>query len=461
MFRCKLAQLQFERASYQGGASDIVKCLNNLSQDINEYYKEWMLEIRKRKDQDILVRLLTWVFCAQQPLHLRELAVGLGILNRPARLSDIPRSSIWNIAYFVSEAEGLLTVIPTIEADNGIVAPAHATVSEYFVSNPGELDPQGQTLIIHACLNFWSTENLIELLPKVYSRKYGLQTDRRARFWLESAAQTWAKTRDDFDELESDRVLERVTPFAIWALHLPSWLTPEVLQNDPDGELHEFLGTLSLLDAAESMDESVLRDAYDWCVWHDWDVFCGWLLSYRPDDDMEQRGKKLLHLAIVYPSPRTAKTLAAAEDIEINSYLETFDQTSLTEGSREMLPDVLEVMFKRPGVNPNTKNHKGKALLHDAARDRYPRFLDILLAHPDMDVNIQDNTNCTPLMFSMTDGSSRSALTKILSKEGIQVDLQNVEDRTALSFAASGGMTPLRLRQARDLMAAGKTVHQL
>lgn len=420
-----------------------------------------MLEIRKRKDQEILVRLLTWIFCAKQPLHLRELAVGLGITARPAKLSEVPRSSIWNIAYFIGEAEGLLNVIPTVEANNDIVAPAHATVSEYFERNPAELDPAGHNLVIHACLNFWSTENLIELLPEIYGRKYGLQSDRRARHWFKNASLEWVKSREDCDTLRSEEVLEKITPFAMWALHLPSWLTTETLQQDSGGEVHEFLGLLSVLNAVDTDDDVVLQDAFDWCVWHDWDVFCGWLMAYRAPANIEDRGKELLNLAIVYPSPQTAKTLAAAEDININSFLETFDQTSLTEGSREIFPDVLEVMLLRDGVDPNTKNRKGKALLHDAARDTYPRFVDVLLAHPDIDVNIPDNTKCTPLMYSMTDSASRFTLAKLIGRKGININLQNLDDRTALSFAASGGMTPLRLRQAKDLMAAAKTVHQL
>jgi len=62
---------------------------------------------------------------------------------------------------------------------------------------------------------------------------------------------------------------------------------------------------------------------------------------------------------------------------------------------------VAELIRQDPGFNVNTQDEYGCTLLHNACSDS-KRFADIplLLAHPDIEINVRDDGGYTPFYYA-------------------------------------------------------------
>ena len=86
------------------------------------------------------------------------------------------------------------------------------------------------------------------------------------------------------------------------------------------------------------------------------------------------------------------------------------------------------------GVDVNTIDALGQTGLIWAIFKKHENVVDILLAHPDIDINGKDNSGWFPLQLA-----ARNGLTSVVAKLGRMPALRGVNDQ------GSGGWTPLSL----------------
>jgi len=201
----------------------------------------------------------------------------------------------------------------------------HATASEYFDKNPQDLCSNGLGIILDSCLSFWFCEQLIQVLPRVYSSSARLVPGRR---------------------------------------------TTVVTENKSD-RLNAIFTQLAQLKA-EGTD---LSEAVDWAVYYDWEIFCDWLFVHHFEGNIRGRSAERLRQAIVYPSPRTAKALAVAPYVDANSLLRTLNLTTLIfeVGVHGTFATGLEILLARPHVDVrrvNARRPDDQRLVHQVARDK-------------------------------------------------------------------------------------------
>lgn len=114
------------------------------------------------------------------------------------------------------------------------------------------------------------------------------------------------------------------------------------------------------------------------------------------------------------------------------TYDENFPRRSLPQNQELTL--LLEEI--RQTNNVNAVNKGGNTLLHLAARASEKEMVDILLSHPQIDVNIQNNQKMTPLMMVLTRGNDMDAVVKSLfAHPKIDLDIQNNMGITARKMA--------------------------
>ncbi|KAM0230515.1 hypothetical protein ACHAPO_009280 [Fusarium lateritium] len=92
----------------------------------------------------------------------------------------------------------------------------------------------------------------------------------------------------------------------------------------------------------------------------------------------------------------------------------------------------------------NTKGSKGRTVLHSAIENLQDETIKLILKHPDIDINIQDDDGNTPLinlvdwhLWFIDEGLGLIEL--LLSRPELDINVENLKGNTALLLAASNG----------------------
>jgi len=110
----------------------------------------------------------------------------------------------------------------------------------------------------------------------------------------------------------------------------------------------------------------------------------------------------------------------------------------LWEELKKKRPDLqlIEDIITYTLVNVNLQNEWGWAALMRAADMGNEKVVELLLKHPGIDVNVQDNDGRTALMLA--EGKTE-CIELLLNHPGIDVNVQNKWGYTALMFVANRG----------------------
>ena len=101
--------------------------------------------------------------------------------------------------------------------------------------------------------------------------------------------------------------------------------------------------------------------------------------------------------------------------------------------------DLLHRLFKRPDFGGPNKLLPGlKTVLHVAAEKGDCEVIEVLLAYPDIDVNVPERNGLTPLMTAAKYGKLE-ALRLLLQRKDIDVNVSDQFDRTPMMAAARNG----------------------
>jgi len=96
----------------------------------------------------------------------------------------------------------------------------------------------------------------------------------------------------------------------------------------------------------------------------------------------------------------------------------------------------VEALVQDPQIDVNAKlGSYGKTVLHYACQYGWTRVVELLLARPDIQVNIQDEDGNTPLMYTCQSESNGDITKLLLEYPGINVNQQNFRGFTALYLA--------------------------
>ena len=100
---------------------------------------------------------------------------------------------------------------------------------------------------------------------------------------------------------------------------------------------------------------------------------------------------------------------------------------------------VAELIREDPGFNVNMDHGDGWTLLHYACNgDSRSAVIPLLLAHPDIDVNVKTVYGATPFYFACLNGSPY-CVREMLKDSGVNVNEPDKYDRTPLWCAAGNG----------------------
>jgi len=119
--------------------------------------------------------------------------------------------------------------------------------------------------------------------------------------------------------------------------------------------------------------------------------------------------------------------------------------------------EVLEFLLVE-GAVPNVVNKYGWSRLIQATMDNEEEIIEILLAHDNIDANLQDEEGRGPLHWAVIDSrdTKRDTMALLLASEKIDVNLQNEDGKTPLHFAVKYDL----YRRAEMLLERGADVGQ-
>lgn len=105
---------------------DALEALENLPTDMDSAYDEVLERVEKVKAKATVIKVLSWVFYAQRPLHMSELREAMSI--RPLRETKLFSKLLIHPDSLVSSCQGLITV----DEETDVVRFTHYTVYEFL-----------------------------------------------------------------------------------------------------------------------------------------------------------------------------------------------------------------------------------------------------------------------------------------------------------------------------------------
>ncbi|GKU21939.1 unnamed protein product [Fusarium langsethiae] len=114
---------------------------------------------------------------------------------------------------------------------------------------------------------------------------------------------------------------------------------------------------------------------------------------------------------------------------------------------RAMFIEAVRHLLSRD-IEVNAKGEGGQTALHNAAETPIKQVIELILSHPNIDINIRDNLGNTPLMkllhypgcrrgSTMKSAIVMRSATSLLSRPELDINIQNLSGDTALLIAAS------------------------
>ncbi|KAB2105292.1 hypothetical protein AG0111_0g7058 [Alternaria gaisen] len=222
--------------------------------------------------------------------------------------------------------------------------------------------------------------------------------------------------------------------------HPPLWLAAK---NGKEYEVKELV--LSTSEWRKTMKDPDGRTALWWAVSTGQARIAGLLLATGGFDVNERPDGHhgLLHEAVRANDIAVTKVLLGRGDLDVNiKDTSGFDnpnkQTPLHLATDRGLKEMVELLLLHPDIDVNPRDENGETPLHTAARKDRMEILVLLLAHPGIDVNSRDAGGGTLLHASATQGYME-ILRLLLARPDVDVNFRDVVGDTPLHKAASKG----------------------
>lgn len=161
-------------------------------------------------------------------------------------------------------------------------------------------------------------------------------------------------------------------------------------------------------------------------------------------------GKSLLIIAIINNAQNVFDQLLKQQNIKVN-YQTEYGMTALIQAVIYNNIKIISTLLDTPGININLCTHTGLtsdtfirkelSALFLAADKGYTEIVEMLLARPDIDVNLTDSiTGETALIIASAKGHTKT-IRKLLEHPDILLNVQDKEDLSAVMKAVKAGKT--------------------
>ncbi|MBA3537038.1 MAG: ankyrin repeat domain-containing protein [Tatlockia sp.] len=149
---------------------------------------------------------------------------------------------------------------------------------------------------------------------------------------------------------------------------------------------------------------------------------------------IDNEGKMPLHTAVINNFPDVVSLFLKQRDLNINrQYL---DMTSLYISVLKKLNSVTELLLNHPNIDVNLPDEEGNTPLHIAAIEKNIDIVPLLLKKHTIDVNLPDNDGDTPLHAAIH-ASTIGIITQLINHPEIDINALNNNGRSPLFLAAS------------------------
>ena len=170
------------------------------------------------------------------------------------------------------------------------------------------------------------------------------------------------------------------------------------------------------------------------------------LLIARSDIDMnlgDKNGNTVLHLALERNFISIAELLMSRPDVKVN-LKNNYGITALHLAAEKDSISIAELLISRSSdIDLNMTDSHGKTALHLAASN-WTGMLQPLLENPDVDANLRDKLNRTPLLTAVILGNI-SSMRSLLECDRVDVNCKDSEGMTPLAHAMRGELEAVEL----------------
>ncbi len=146
----------------------------------------------------------------------------------------------------------------------------------------------------------------------------------------------------------------------------------------------------------------------------------------------DNHGSTSLHLAMMKESETAVKELLAHKDVDVN-VKDNNNQTAihLATGWR-FIPDKLFKIIKEKSTDINAQDDNGDTALHMAINKKFISKVKILLTSKDVDVNVKNKNNVTPIYCAFLWSNKPNYLFEMILKKSADINAQSQDDQTSL-----------------------------
>jgi ankyrin repeat protein len=415
--------------------------------------------------------LMKWVLHAKRPLKSAEIEHVVIIEHES---EDIDRDDIAPATTLASLCAGLVVI-----DEYGDFRFMHRTVSEYLTGHHSEKFRDADGFLARSCLAYMGykvfAEGPCEDINALKARRlqYPAYT-YCARYWyqhlvgrdtlceeLKKAAlkifESEPHWRSAFQDIKTTRdLLSSVSEYDT-ILHFGAYL-----------DAHLLFGDLMRLDSS-CLNRQGLRGDSPLMVaaWRGSLQFASSLLEAGADVDIrEDYGENALHLAVLLHQLDLVDLLITNPRVNINSTraktgTRSGGETALIIAAQNGLVKVVDRLLKA-GAEANTLANNGLSALHWAALRGDPQVIDLLIAAPKIDLNVQARRltssifvvgGSSPLILAARKGNTKAVTTLISAR----ADLTITDDTgsTALHVAVEAGHMAVVKVLLRSLVSTG------
>jgi ankyrin repeat protein len=416
---------------------DALEALERLPADMESAYTGILERIEKEKLDSTAMKVLSWLFCAQRPLHVDELREAMSI--RPLRQTKLFSKLFIHPDSLVRSCQGLITV----DEDTGIVRFTHHTVSEFLTKHTEKLltiVDLAKICLTYLCLDVFEEGSC----PDEQSFHYRIKSHHFAsyaiQFWghyTKGAAEEDSEVRIIFSKLLQSpqkraaiRQIELVLQRGKWtadigalsSLELSKWTSFHVLAQE--GLLTSFnsLPRRNILTSVCQNGKTMLIDQG-----------MNFNRSFGTVDSKDHDGSTPLHVAARHGHKLFVKTLL---DRGANIGAQTAGGWTALHFSVQRGHVVTLLMLLERGADIEQRTRSGWTALHCASQFGH---VNVLLALLKRQANVKAVTNGGWTALHCAAQSGHNNIAMVLSKTDIDVNAQDDVGWTALHRAIWSG----------------------
>jgi ankyrin repeat protein len=414
---------------------------------------------------------LSWITLARSPLSIKELQFALAVEDE---LPELDEDNISDPEDILSACAGLLT----IDDESSLVRLVHYTAQDYFENRWREWFPNAEIQISRACVSYLSYRAFDQLCPSAdeveqrvaqhvfyryaalnwgyHVQSAAVQTEEFVIRFLTSKE----KTSSAYQVIHRSKQEEKQQQNEISGIHLAAYFG-----------LKDAIAQLLALGHAIDQKDGWQRTALSYAAECGHEEVVRYLVEERQvemnsgdhTDTMTLAAKGGQENVVEYLMSRTQNDPSAAIDAEsaaIVAILAGFDSmaqlvltqnrnvnldqerdghTILAAVAREGNETMLKILLEHSNVDVNLGNRWNETPLIEAARNGHDAVVQLLIAHRGIDLDTQDaKETLSALAWAVR--NEHESVVKLLLLAGANPNTQDYRKQTPLSMAAESGL---------------------